>query len=99
MVSGLAAKSCRLASSHDPPEAIGGASVQALIQALLADAELLSQFVDSGFGIFEPAEYQRLHEVGSGDLPLSPDHGRFLSRLGSTGREQSLQSTWPVFLW
>ena len=61
---------------HDQPEAIGGASVQALIEALFADAELVPKFVDGGHRIFEPSEDQRLHEVGSRDFDNSIHSGQ-----------------------
>ncbi len=60
----------------DPPEAIGGAGVQALIEALFGDLEFVPQFLDGGPGIVEPAEDQRLHEAGPGHLV----RGHFLRR-------------------
>ena len=76
----------------DPPEAIGGAGVQPLIEALLGDVEFVPQFVDGGRGIVEPAEDQSLHEAGPGNLPSALNHPRFFGGGVGLGGEQGLQS-------
>ena len=75
----------------DPPEAIGGAGVQALIEALFGDVEFVPQFVDGGRGIVEPAEDQRLHEAGPGNLPPALNHPRFFGSGVGLGSEEGLQ--------
>src|SRR5208337_391178 len=76
----------------DPPEAIDGAGVQTLSEALLAHVEFITQFVDGCRGVFEPAEDQSLHEAGPGNLPSALNHPRFFGGGVGLGGKQGLEN-------